>query len=500
MTEEEYSKFEKRFETVCRKFRRFKFDDVLKMVITYIHRCEASYKENALRSTASGVVWLHLLLLKFAACNCEQSSHRRKLTHQRYAQLYNSISNVQAPYHLSMLDQGIASMMAAMLPAQMDFQTNLSTSHVARLHYLFCSSPHFEKYFIETYNISPNLLAQMQVTIAMIGTVYDINKASNHVKILNTAFSKEEIIHFYSALCKTPKELIDTLVEHDERANRNIYKMNDVSPIVNYPFLLKDNKLTLISYHALQSSVYKFFFNEVKSSGNDRLSRELANKFEHYLTEVLRSGTSKEIFTEKELEKKYNIEAKSKTDALLLVNDTAISFEFKSTALSGIAQFAPTPQTVFRALKKSVTKGITQGFNLAKTIKKSGDATNFIHLVVTYSPICLGPPPAAWETYFKEKFEKKFAQGELDPTLLPPENIFVISIDELCQLALCAYNNNGDYLYILTEIIKRNSNPETSSFDLTIHLSEWEYKCNSLPFIQNEAEKFYDKILSRLPQ
>ncbi|MCT4627504.1 hypothetical protein [Halodesulfovibrio sp.] len=175
-------------------------------------------------------------------------------------------------------------MMAAMLPPQLDFQSNFSRNHVARMNYLFCNSPHFEKYFTEKYQITPQLFAEMQVAISTMDSVIDVNKRSAHIKILNSAkFSLDEIVKFYSALCKTPHELTELLKDHAQKAKSKLYKLNDRSPIMNYPFLLAENKLSLISYHALQSSVSNYFFNEVKSYGNDDVSDELAKKFEQFL-------------------------------------------------------------------------------------------------------------------------------------------------------------------------------------------------------------------------
>ncbi|MCT4627506.1 hypothetical protein [Halodesulfovibrio sp.] len=102
-----------------------------------------------------------------------------------------------------------------------------------------------------------------------------------------------------------------------------------------------------------------------------------------------------------------------------------------------------------------------------------------------------------WNAYFKEKFDREISNGSIDPTILPPENIFILSIDELCLLALCAYNNDGSYLKILQEAIKLNSDPKTSAFFITSHFSKWKLKSEHLPFIETEAEKLYAQIESR---
>lgn len=161
-------------------------------------------------------------------------------------------------------------------------------------------------------------------------------------------------------------------------------------------------------------------------------------------------------------------------------------------------------RNLIRELRKSVIKAVIQAYELINSLKNNPDTrikccNHFSLLIVTYSDLYLGVPQRIWEEFLKEAVLSDFNAGQIDETALPPERIFIISIDEIEIISEKLGNNVFTLPDFIQRAVENNRNPIKQKMQLQMHVAEIEranYK--EVDFVASEFEAFFNRMKSEI--
>lgn len=385
--------------------------------------------------------WNLLLLFKLALALGNQydlpsnrnSNNQFLRLMQKIGDLYSSSSAALAEF--SDLDAFARTMSFQ----QFSFQTQQLASCIGRNHILFNELPVdqniescFRSVFRTTSGEFSDLLCSFIVFMPVKFPVPTIGLSNlekvyglGTVKALMGSISMSE----YQARRFATESLLETKLRN---------QFVEESPFRLRPFLRFRGRIYLL---------HRSFLIQLLSSGHFELMRSLdySNKFspafgkkmERYLSYYL-SQQNVDFISESDQKNQFGIDVKvvdfiiGNSERILLIESKAIDLPYKTRT-------STSPDALRKAIKSSVIHGIEQCFSVADRIRRDscfGFGTQAIDIiVVTFSDFYLGPLGGKqWEMVFKEEIDRYCITNGIDPSIVSPWRIHVISIDTFERL------------------------------------------------------------------
>jgi hypothetical protein len=414
-----------------------------------------------------------------------------------FARIYNKMLVLGGVYEKSILQQdGYRSYFSAISQKQFWWQRGVIRADFARINYIFLSEPcEYHHEFEKQFGISVKIFIGMMLSIwSHIKIKSDIIYVDYNDILTHYGFEKNHIACFLQLVSRDKNALKRELEAQDRSIKSNILKFGEQTPLYKYPILrINESNYICFSRNIIERSIYYNLFEFVKSLADDNGARCFTDRFERYVGDLI-DESGAEYISEKEIENLYD---GKKTDYLVFEDDFDIMVEAKSIRLSNIAKANPEKKIILNDLEDSVVKSIFQGNELSKNLHENGRIKRHALLIVCYDDIYLGPPDEAYNYFFKDHCEQKFSDGTCARGEIPPENIFILSINEFERF--CAVRKEvGSFSKTLDSAISDNKNPETRKFTLDQSFPDLRNN-QSLNIIEDNYEKIWAPIIKGLP-
>jgi hypothetical protein len=294
------------------------------------------------------------------------------------------------------------------------------------------------------------------------------------------SFPANCISQLLSAISRTPAQLREYLTTlHEERRANELYER---TPLVRYPLLKLGNQHLYYTRNVLMHSLSDFIYDTLRRRDAGKFMNAFGPMFERYVRTAIESTAI--AFRDEESIRRMVGRDSQVVDFLIVESDVNVFIDAKGVevGLEGMTSYRPGDVT--NAMKSSVVKGITQGMNVVRSLRKlqclpEVDFTrsrNFL-LVVTFKDLFLGTGQEFYESYAKSRLDSAL-QGDLQDAPIPLENVFIISIDEFDYLISCAVSSRLSFAQILRPTQERGANPDTKRLMLIQYLQDM---CGDVP-------------------
>lgn len=118
-------------------------------------------------------------------------------------------------------------------------------------------------------------------------------------------------------------------------------------------------------------------------------------------------------------------------------------------------------------------------------------------MIVTYKDLYLGPGDDIWNEFIKKTVEPILEKSDINPNIIPPENIIISSIDEFDKFISIIYENNYSAGKILEKMIIDNRNPQTKKWTFSQHLENYINSNFTHPLLDKEHDNFANEIAQK---
>ena len=135
-----------------------------------------------------------------------------------------------------------------------------------------------------------------------------------------------------------------------------------------------------------------------------------------------------------------------------------------------------TNDTLARHLDDSIIKGVLQIYSLAHELLQKRPVyiknfDNFYGVVVSSKDHYLCGGQQFWDEFLRDEITKELVAKDIEPNLIPAENIFLLSIHEFDYLtAFLSQNSSVTFGYIFSQVKEFQADPQRSSFFFQDHL------------------------------
>ena len=351
--------------------------------------------------------------------------------------LYNSCHNLQKidPKFLKFKeDSDIDKFMRLMMYEQAWFQEKVSSRDMGRLIMLFEDLPSNSKIisFIKK-KTSLDIITFIEISMMFFAHINTIATSASlpfvdisTFKNINYNFKMiENYVNVFSLPVKKVKE---SLKEYNFA--QKIYPDFSISFIEPFPFkiippaLILSDKLFVYSRNVFNYFLKYHVYHLLKT--DKQVHEKWGKRFEVYVGKLLERSNLR-CLNENILKKKI----KGKVVDFLYPNSSSnIIIECKAVEMSQIAQVNQDNSILLRHTDSNVIKAIEQAYSIIHELQninfaKLKQKDNFMLIIVTYKKLMLPQGKRLWKEYLSEIEFKHY-----NPSILPPENIFLMSISE----------------------------------------------------------------------
>lgn len=208
--------------------------------------------------------------------------------------------------------------------------------------------------------------------------------------------------------------------ENLHKLKKEILQLYETNFFITKPFILFKEEYRIPHRSVFLQTVSYFVYNYLKS--NSALFPDtFGNRLERYV-ELGIKETGLIYSTGSELKRKYSL---NKVADFLIEKDILI--EVKATELHPRSGVSRSSEILQDDLRTSIVKAYSQLLSTAYSIARNRE---WYGIIVTYKEMYLGFGPDAWEEFLKEPIELFINENQIELKILPPENIFFISISD----------------------------------------------------------------------
>lgn len=307
--------------------------------------------------------------------------------------------------------------------------------------------------------------------------------------------SGDEIERFLESISVDHEDLTTILRREYKGVSSNEYF--EQTPFFQYPLVRLGGRLVCVHPSVLYRSIESNLYDTLKAINPIKFMDKFGKDFERYVEKCLRyAGCT--MITEKDL--KSLVGSGSKLVDFIVVEDEArIFIDAKAVEMSYQGKVTHLKEVVRDRSKVSIIKAIKQANEVMQCLDRQGDHTllrssdeNYL-LVVTYKEFHIGNGRTFYETIARDKLDE--IAGEHDGNMIPWENIYFITIEDLEYLSEGINCGDISLLEALRRAKADDEDVATQKFDFIMHLNEW--GCLSPPqFLSDKYEEIHEKILN----
>lgn len=473
------------FETIQEKIQQFKHPSLTELIFD---------KLQAIQKQPDYLYpfWRLLVLLKWSFLHSKEGKFKRRANKHDLEKIIKLIEKFESEYSiLSFADHSkVKQFFTITAFQQFAYQDFYSNSIIDRQLVIYLNisgginiSEEFKKLTgIELINFfNYCYLTYIYLHLDQIGGyVHNGKLDSDYFGLFTEKFSKEEMDKFLDLI--TIKDNSDFADLH--KLKKEILQLYETNFFVTKPLIYFKGEYRIPHRDIFLQTVNHFVYNYLK-----RHSPAFPDTFGTRLEKYVEMGLI-------ESRQPYQNEGRLKTRyALGKVSDFYVEpnilIEVKATELHPRSGVSRTAGTLQDDLKTSIVKAYTQLLATAHAINKD---EVWYGVIVTYKEMYLGFGPDAWEEFLKEPTELFAAKMGISMNMLPPENIFFVSISDWDWIVQALKDNVAPSLKNILDTAKENNmkGPADKVFMMEQILRKYFYVPQFRLSYHQEAHKLLD--------
>jgi hypothetical protein len=280
------------------------------------------------------------------------------------------------------------------------------------------------------------------------------------------------------------------------------YEFYEQSPLKRYPLLRHSDSFLFYSRNLLFHALQTFIYDILRSPDPNAFMDKFGLIFENYVENAIQY-TKLPYLNETNLRVLSN--DKKSVDFLIIDNNVNVLIDAKGVEMNYLGMVSHIPEVIRHKTKSSISKGIQQGYETAKLLSTRtevnghiiGKEKNYL-LIVTFKDLFVGNGQDFQDHIAAESFSAMKSKYDGD-NLIPAENMYFISIDDLDLLVECLRQGNT-LSEILQKIVISDQNLKSKKFVFRQHLHDMYPDLVKVPdYLSNEYSKLIQKSGERFP-
>lgn len=341
-----------------------------------------------------------------------------------------------------------------------------------------------------------------------------LNKA--FFKDLNEKYKDDQIDMFFSLMSLRLDELQSFMREHYCFYEKNFDAqtlLSQMTPLWRFPFINSNNQFVCI-YPALIEYAMKYFpYDYLKLKIKQKFSSKFGTVMENHVRRGL-EYLELDFLDEKRIQEIAKNHRPKKSGQLKSV-DFVVPQSHGVLFIESKAQEVPMEVRVnpendvlakhFPPDDRHVFHGIVQAYEVCDFIAKTQDdflpkaGKDFYLLLVTYKNFYLGRGKDFWDEFVQEVVKPSLDKKGISETLIKPEHIFVVSLDEYDMLINQAKESDAEILDIIKYAIEQDQVGKTQKMIFGGHLHSYNPKTAfKLPYVEHDFRKITNRIQDEL--
>lgn len=417
-------------------------------------------------------IWYVFVLMKWSMIYGGKKRPPKKLTNEKYGNIYNSITNLNQEHITSFIrDSQIDKMFQILYNQQFYLQKKVYKDILYTQYKLYLSVK--GKYDIEkSFKDKTNLSIHDFLFILQLFWLYiNINQLKKDniffEGLIDSAFvdaakkivDENKILSFIKLLTIHPYNSNSCINNYKHLIRNEDLQTMEMSFFTMFPFQLFKNKLRLVHESVFNYCANYYIYDFLKSK-DENFTTEFGYRIESFFELGLKEAN---ISYKTESQLKQLLPAKSKLVDFALLEDN-IYIECKATELQAYPFVNPTDELLYNALKSSIFKAYFEQI-VSVSKKMSHDKENW-GIIITY------------KEFFCSHFTKLYEVGvknypNIDTSHIPAENIFIIDIYTWNVIVQIMITKKITLLQILREARQSNMDPSTSKMLFQMHLDKY---------------------------
>lgn len=371
--------------------------------------------------------WNLLTLLKWSYLHTRDSNIRKNVTPQDLDYLLKLIEKFEGSYTLSFKDAAsVRKSFLIIAYQQFPYQDTFFNSVVDRQLVLYLqlkSSFDIEEDFkkrtgidiLSFFNYCYFTFLYFSFDETNNGYEYNGILHQDYIDFFIKKFPGNEINKFVSLLTINKPEDFESL----HKLKKEIFQLYETNFFITKPFIRFRNQIR-IPHRAIFVQTISHFVYAFLKTNSPLFPEEFGKRLEKYIELGLKEIKANYI-NENELKKRYALQ---KVTDFLIDNDILI--ESKATELQPRSGVLRLPDIITKDLDDTIVKAYLQLLSTANIIDKN---KQWYGIIITYREMYLGFGDDAWKEFLKQPIEKLLEETVININILPPENIFFMTID-----------------------------------------------------------------------
>lgn len=489
---------EQTFKRIQNGIRRFYPGEIIVEYIQLLNRPDADKLDSIIKYKP----WEILLLIKWVFLYGDFSSHKLKqVTGNDLDNLRQRIYEMSGQVRMPSQYGNPFLFFRNLAFQQFWFQEQFSGPQISRQSLLFGhleESHAFEKLFQQETNLS--ISEFIELSFALITRAFNKNPmfTVDWFSTIRASFSKGAVDYFLESLSRDIKGIRRYLNKNIGEKNIS-YEFYEQSPLKRYPLLRVNESYFFYSPTLFFRSMETFIYDILRAPNPHDFMDKFGPMFERYIERgILYAGIP---YLKEDILIKHNDGGKV-IDFVLVDEDVNILVDAKGVEMGYLGMVSHLPNVIKDKTKISVIKGIKQGYDTVKLLQKFdsmngvkiGKGDSFL-LIVTFKDLYIGNGKD-FQTYIaKSTFEA--IDEQYGGQLIPPQNMYFISINDLDQFFYCI-KQGISARKILQRAVDDDNKPESMKFVFRQHLDELLPEVAKNPqYIVDEYENIINKVKSR---
>ncbi len=431
-------------------------------------------------------IWYIFILMKWTFKYGESRYPSKPLTQERFAKLYNAISNFNDDHITNfMREKKIDRAFLILYNQQFYLQKSVYNEIFATQLKLFSklkSKYDIEKSFQEKSGFTIKDFLFIKRIVWMYINMKELDSDNiyfegylddDFLKVVAEITSVKNINCFLKLLTLNPNNIEESISNFRHKITNENFQTMEMSFFIMFPFQIYQGKFRLI-HESIFKTVINYYLYDFLKQNDEMFTTEFGYRVEKYIALGL-NELNINFKTEKDL--KRILDEKSNLVDFYVVNDN-IFIECKATELQAYPSVNPTDELLYNSLKSSIFKAYFE--QLTTVARKLNPNSQNWGIIITYKELF-------W-SHFVKLFEiGKDKYDNIDTfTHLPPENVFIIDLYTWDKIVQIVKDKKATLLEILQNAKKDNSNHETSKQLFDMHLDQYKLETMNLTYLQDE--------------
>jgi hypothetical protein len=414
-----------------------------------IHNTLELLNEVQRRDDKSFPVWNLLALIKWAYLHTTDSIIRRPIKPHEYDQLLTLIRDFEVKYNgISFKNpQQVNQSFKIIAYQQFALQDNFHNSILSRQIVLYLqlrSKFDIDKEFETLTRINlKSFLEYSYFTFFFFNfdklgkpeIRYDGDLFDSYFVLFKSKWNEIELQKYLALLSIKGKADFEKL----HKLNTEIMQLYETNFFTAKPLILFRNQYKIPHRSIFVQTVKHFIYNYLKEN-SPLFPEEFGKRLEKYV-ELGLIENKMPYLNETSLKSKYQL---GKVSDFLIDDDILI--EVKAIELHPRSGVMRTKDILINDLDTTIIKAYTQLLSTAFNINP--DKEHF-GIVITYKEMYLGFGADAWEEFLKAPIEKYCAQNSISISVLPPQNLCFINIEDWDHMMQAVKDNKASLIEIL---------------------------------------------------